>query len=133
MIKDWKKPLKLLKKKGSLFKLKVFSYTHEVDTCIHNIAFCRRVNDVVSFLFKKMLLFNWYLVSFYCCFQCCVIIKIYIGLNSGLKLFYLAADSVAEATSAVVLADSFVKPTGADKHQEERKKTGSYLICIAIQ
>lgn len=33
-------------------------------------------------------------------------------------------DSVAEATSAVVLADSFVKPTGADKHQEERKKTG---------
>jgi len=50
-----------------------------------------------------------------------------------LKLFYLAADSVAEATSAVVLADSFVKPTGADKHQEERKKTGSYLICIAIQ
>jgi len=80
------------------------------------------------------LLFNWYLVSFYRCFQCCVIIKIYIGLiNSGLKLFYLAADSVAEATSAVVLADSFVKPTGADKHQEERKKTGSYLICIAIQ
>ena len=72
-----------------------------------------------------MLLFNWYLVSLYWCFQCCVINTHIIGLNNGLKLFYLAADSVADATSTVVLAEPFIKPTGADKHQEERKKTGN--------
>ncbi|XP_057365629.1 dynamin-like 120 kDa protein, mitochondrial [Daphnia carinata] len=45
------------------------------------------------------------------------------GLNNGLKLFYLAADSVSDATSTVVHAESFVRATGSEKHQEERKKT----------
>jgi hypothetical protein len=39
-------------------------------------------------------------------------------------LFYLAVDSVSDVASPVVRAESFVTPTGAEKHGEERKKTG---------
>ena len=62
-------------------------------------------------------------------FQCMLsvsVIMCYIGLNNGMKLFYLAADSVSDATSTVVHADSFVRATGSEKHQEERKKTGIF-------
>lgn len=39
-------------------------------------------------------------------------------------MFYLAIDSVSDVASPVVLAESFVTPTGAEKHAEERKKAG---------
>ncbi|XP_046463613.1 dynamin-like 120 kDa protein, mitochondrial isoform X2 [Daphnia pulex] len=47
------------------------------------------------------------------------------GINNGLNLFYLAIDSVSDVASPVVLAESFVTPTGAEKHAEERKKAES--------
>ena len=56
--------------------------------------------------------------AFYVCCNC------YIGINNGLNLFYLAVDSVSDVASPVVHAESFVTPTGAEKHEEERKKTG---------
>jgi hypothetical protein len=40
-------------------------------------------------------------------------------------LFYLAADSVVEVSTPAVLAAPYVKPTGADRIEEERKKSGN--------
>ena len=56
---------------------------------------------------------------------------LHLGLNMGLTLFYLdGADSDSDdpISTGVMMAESFVKATGSDKHQEERKKTGMQLI-----
>lgn len=57
-----------------------------------------------------------------------------IGLFNGLKLFYLAADSASEAiaAAAVVRADAYVKPTGSEKLQDERIKSGILLSIMRL-
>lgn len=77
---------------------------------------------------------RWFRVSLLCSlsFYTCLL-QLNLGLSNGLKLFYLAADSVTDATSTVVLAESFVRATGSEKHQEERRKTGMFKateLCL---
>lgn len=52
-----------------------------------------------------------------------------IGLNSGLKLFYLAADSASDAIAAatVVHADSHVTSTTSER-QDDRSKSGTCAL-----
>ena len=53
-------------------------------------------------------------------------LSISVGLSNRLKLFYLAADKIAEVVPpTVVLADT-VKVIGERNHEEERRKTGNW-------
>ncbi len=63
---------------------------------------------------------------------CLAVLWLSLGFDYALKLFYLATDSVIEASVPVVAAAEFIEPIGVNLIEEERKKTGIKLTIMVV-